>query len=103
LIASGGRGEVIVDGRTIPIVAGVETVIPVESRASDVVVEAWLREGTGEATWRFGFGPLAVGNPAVRNVVTGEPALVGPDSVVFRVRGKLPQRIAFVVRPARAE
>jgi hypothetical protein len=98
LTVSGGRGEVIVEGRTTAIAGGVETTIDLGSRTDSAVVEGWVRERAGEGVWQFAFGPAAPAGLTIRNVLAGEPVTLTPDAVVFRVRGKLPQRIAFVVR-----
>jgi Divergent InlB B-repeat domain len=103
LIASGGRGEVIADGRTTSVPGGVEIVIALDSRTADVVVEGWVRESAGEGVWRFSFEPATAAGRSIRNVFAGEPVTLTPDTVVFRVKGKLPQRIAFVVRLRREQ
>ena len=91
------------DGRTTPVAGGVETTIELGSRNDHVVVEGWVRERAGEGVWQFGFGPAAAAGPSIRNVVAGEPVTLTPNTVVFRVKGKLPQRIAFVVRLRRED
>jgi Divergent InlB B-repeat domain len=98
LILSGGRGEIAVGGRTVSVAAGAESETALDATPGDHVVEAWAREGAGEGVWRFYFGP---GDPADRrilNVLAGEPVTLTPDAVVFRVKGRLPRRVAFVVR-----
>jgi hypothetical protein len=74
--------------------------IALDDRAGDHVVEAWAREGTGEGVWRFDFGSGDSAGRRILNVIAGEPLSVTPEAVVFRVKGRLPQKIAFVVRVA---
>jgi Divergent InlB B-repeat domain len=98
-----GRGEVTVDGRTLSVAGGAEIAIALDPRSADVLVEGWVREGAGEGVWRFGFGPAAPAGPSIRNVLAGEPVTLTASTVVFRVKGKLPQKVAFVVRLRRED
>ncbi len=98
LIVPGGRGEVTADGRTLSVGAGIETPIALATRSGEVVVEGWVREGAGEGVWRFSLGSGPGGGRRIHRVLAGEPATLTPDTVVFRVRGRLPRRVAFVVR-----
>jgi hypothetical protein len=98
LALSNGRGEISVDGRTVSVAAGAEAEILLDGAAGDHLVEAWAREGTGEGTWRFAFPPGESAERRISAVLAGEPATVTPDAVVFRVRGRLPRKVSFVVR-----
>jgi hypothetical protein len=100
LLLQGGRGDVAVDGRTVFLAGGSNVSIAFDDTAGDHVVEAWAREGTGEGVWRFDFGSGASAGRRILNVIAGEPLSVTPEAVVFRVKGRLPQKIAFVVRVA---
>jgi hypothetical protein len=93
----------IVDGRTTSVAGGVETAIELDSRADYVVVEGWVRERAGEGVWHFGFGLAPAAPRSIRNVLAGEAVTLTASSVAFRVKGKLPQRIAFVVGPRRGD
>jgi hypothetical protein len=97
LTLSGGRGEVSVDGRTVSVGAGVETTLAADAGPGDHLVEAWVREGAGEGVWRFSLGPPSAPGRSIRNVLAGDPVSLTPDAVVFRVRARLPQKVAFVV------
>ncbi|HEY7516476.1 MAG TPA: hypothetical protein VIC87_18440, partial [Vicinamibacteria bacterium] len=98
LTLSGGRGEVTADGRTVSVAGGAETEIVIAPRTGEAVVEAWVREGAGEGVWRFGLGPSSEGGVRIQRVLAGEPVAFTPDAVVFRLKGRLPRRVAFVVR-----
>jgi len=100
LTLAGGRGEVSVDGRTVSVDAGTETALAAGTGPGDHLVEAWVREGAGEGVWRFGLGASSAPGRSIRNVLAGEPVSLTPDAVVFRVRGRLPQKVAFVVSVA---
>ena len=46
------------------------------------------------ATWRFDLSALGIVPGSVR-VVAGEVAQVGPDRVVFRLKGRTGERVVF--------
>jgi hypothetical protein len=98
LALAGGRGDIAVDGRTVSVAAGGESEIVLDASPGDHVVEAWAREGSGEGVWRFSFGAGDATDRRILNVLAGEPVTLTPEAVVFRVKGRLPQRVAFVVR-----
>jgi hypothetical protein len=98
LTLSGGRGDVSINGRTVSVGAGVETQIPGGARGGDSLVEGWVREGTGEGVWRFGLDSSSSSGQSILNVLAGDPVTLTPDAIVFRVKGRLPQKVAFVVR-----
>jgi List-Bact-rpt repeat protein len=100
LILSGGRADVSVGGRTVSVGAGAETEVAADVGPGDHLVEAWVREGTGEGLWRFVLGASAPAGRRIRNVLAGDPVSLTPDAVVFRVRGRLPQKVAFVLSVA---
>jgi uncharacterized repeat protein (TIGR02543 family) len=102
LALPGGRGDVVVDGRTVSVGAGAEVEIVFDGASGDHLVEAWAREGTGEGVWRFAFAPGDSGARRITAVLGGEPVTVTPDAIVFRIRGRLPQKVSFVVRMASA-
>jgi hypothetical protein len=97
LLVPGGRGDVTVDGRTLSVAGGVETAVSLAPRSGEIVVEGWVREGAGEGVWRFSLGPPE-GGLRIQRVLAGEPVTFTPDTVVFRLKGRAPRRIAFVVR-----
>src|SRR4029453_902394 len=95
LLLSGGRGDVSVDGRTLSVGAGPELEVAGNVGAGDHLVEAGVREGAGEGVWRFALAGLA-SRGAIRNVLAGEPVSVTPEAVVFRLKGRFPQKVAVV-------
>jgi hypothetical protein len=100
LLLQGGRGDVLVDGRTVFLAGGSVASIAFGDAAGDHVVEAWAREGTGEGVWRFDFGSGDAAGRRILNVLAGDPLSLTPEAVVFRVKGRFPQKVAFVVRLA---
>jgi Divergent InlB B-repeat domain len=100
LVLSGGRAEVSVGGRSVSVGAGTETEIATDVGPGDHLVEGWVREGAGEGLWRFALGTSADAGRRIRSVLAGDPVSLTPVAVVFRVRGRLPQKIAFVLSVA---
>ncbi len=96
LALAGGRGDVSVGGSAVSVGAGVETEVALNAGPGEHVVEAWVREGVGEGVWRFALSATASGR-SIRSVLAGEPVSLTPEAVVFRLRGRLPQKVAFVV------
>jgi hypothetical protein len=94
----GARADVTFDGR--PVLAGVmgDASVRVDAVAGGaVLVEGWLRDGTGPGTWRleFGAGPLP---PGALGVVAGDAVQVTPASVTFRLKGRPGERVALLLR-----
>ncbi len=98
LTVPGGRGEVVVNGRPVAVSGGVQTEVALPDGEEDLVVEAWLREGGGGGLWRFDLRHPAGDRPRTPSVLAGEPVHVGPGAIVFRLRGKRPERVAFALR-----
>jgi hypothetical protein len=80
-----------------------ETAIPLASGADHVVVEAWLRQRVGDGVWQFAVARTERAGWTIQNVVAGDPVALSPTSAVFRLQGKVPQRIAFVLRLRRED
>ena len=97
LDVEGGRGQVVVDGSTVTFVSrgsqqGAIDATPGAHRVEATVVGAAGRPGT----WRFRLvGPVAPGS--VR-VIAGAAVATGGEELVFRVSGKVGERILFVFR-----
>jgi len=97
LRASGGRGQVVVDGaQAVYPDAGTESFTtplgPGEHRFEATLVA--VTAGRGASTWRFDLAPLGVAAGSLR-VVAGDVAQVAADTVVFRLRGQAGERVVF--------
>jgi hypothetical protein len=92
----GGEGQVRVAGSAFPQPRGLARAAVAapagELRVEGVVVAA---EG-GPGTWRFELtGPVV---PGSLRVLAGDPLLVGPTAVAFRLAGVPGERVAFVAQ-----
>jgi len=98
----GGRGQLVLNGRQALFPGLGRSSLPVRLEAGENRVEATLVQAQGKAGfWRFEPGAergLAAGS---LRVITGEVALVTPDAVVFRMKGRPGERVVFTfwVRP----
>ena len=101
---SGGRGEVTVNGRTLLVTAGGEAYAAVRGRPGRNLIEAWVHaDAGGGGLWRFDFIQGSLG-PGGLSVLSGEPAVITPDSITFRLTGRPSERVSFVLRlPPRAD
>jgi hypothetical protein len=95
LSAPAGRGQVIVNGTDGAFVGPGLARLPMRFPRGPSQVEATLVAG-GSGTWRFDLSGLGVAGSL--RVVAGEVAQVGPEQVVFRLRGLPGERIVFVFR-----
>src|SRR5262249_45620207 len=93
-----GRAEVSVNGRSVLTAGSGAAQVSVPLLAGDNLVEGWLREAGGDGLWRLELRcPAASGGTTV-TVVAGDPVLVAPDAIVFRLRGRPGERVSFVLR-----
>jgi hypothetical protein len=92
LAVPGGKGQVIANGGFVlfPGAGRSELVLP--ARPGPNRLEAVLVEGERPGTWGF---TLASGEirPGSLRVLAGEAAAAGPQSVVFRLRGRTGERV----------
>lgn len=98
LDAPDGSGHVAVNGAVAAEAARAPVTIEVaEGGAGLVRVDGILEAAAGPGTWRF---ERVGGGPPVRlKVIAGEPALVTEQAIVFRLRGRPGERVAFAVVP----
>jgi hypothetical protein len=98
LDAPGATGNVTVDGAPTAGVGLASATIAVKEGAGEVRVQGVLATASGPGSWRFerhaGAGP-----PVRVRVLEGQVSLVTPEAVVFRVRGKPGERVAFAIVP----
>jgi hypothetical protein len=95
LMAPGGRGQVVVNGSEGAFVGPGLARLPLRFSRGANQVEATLVAG-GSGTWRFDLSGLGVAGSL--RVVAGEVAQVGPEQVVFRLRGLPGERLVFTFR-----
>jgi hypothetical protein len=95
LAVPGGRGQVVADG-TQAFFPGVGTVpLSLAVEPGPHRIEATLVDGTGRpGTWRFDLSSLG-GTPDALRVVAGQVIQIGPDAVVFRLKGQPGERLVF--------
>lgn len=95
LVLAGGRGQIVVDGaETLFATEGAET-LAVRIGPGAHRFEATLVAGGGRAgTWRFDLSGLGL-VPGSLRVTAGAVGPVGPDEVVFRLRGRPGERLVF--------
>jgi hypothetical protein len=100
LDAGDAAGRVIVNGAVAgPAARGVGAIEIREAADGMVRVEGVLEGASGPGTWRF--ERLAAGASRVRlKVLEGQPALVTEHAIVFRLRGRAGERVAFAIVPA---
>jgi hypothetical protein len=91
------RGEVMFNGPTVLLTGEGEGQVGLRAQPGNNLVEAWVRETTGPGLWRFEFDAAAI-EPGGLRVLTGEPQSVGPNSVTFRLSGRVGERLSFAVR-----
>lgn len=95
LAVPGGRGQVVANDAEVAFPGAGRSDLALTSRPGRNRVEATLVDGSGQAgTWRFTLaaGPVA---PGSLHVLAGEPAVLGADTVAFRLRGRPGERIVF--------
>ena len=96
LDAPDGSGRVAVDGAVIA--EATRAPATLEIGPGMVRVEGIVGTATGPGTWRF---ERAGGGPPVRlKLIAGEPALITEEAIVFRLRGRPGERVAFAIVPA---
>jgi hypothetical protein len=96
LEASGARGRVVVDGAgMVPVEPGgqrqVELPLAVTHR-----IEAVVDEIKAPGLWRFDLSGVNLRTDSVQ-VVTGEVVQLAPGFLVFRLSGRVGERIAFLI------
>jgi hypothetical protein len=96
LEASGARGRVVVDGAgMVPVEPGGQRQLELPLAATHRI-EAVVDEIKAPGLWRFDLSGVNLRTDSVQ-VVTGEVVQVAPGSVVFRLSGRVGERIAFLL------
>jgi hypothetical protein len=88
------RGQVIANGADVVFPGAGRFDLALPARPGHNRLEAVLVEGGQPGTWRF---TLAGGTiqPGSLRVLAGEAVAVGPETVVFRLRGRPSERVVF--------
>ncbi len=95
----GGRGQFVLNGSQAFFPGPGRSSLPVRLQAGENRVEAMLVQAEGEAgLWRFEPGGERGLTPGSLRVIAGQVALVTPDAVVFRMKGRAGERVVFTFR-----
>jgi hypothetical protein len=95
LDAPGATGTVTVNGAATAGVSRAAATIATRDEGEELRVQGVVATAAGPGTWRF--ERHSAGGPGVRlKVIEGQVALLTPDTIVFRLRGKPGERVAFV-------
>jgi hypothetical protein len=94
LALAGGRGQVIADGAAVLFPGPGRTDLVLPARPGRNRIEAVLVEGSGPGEWRFTLASGAIRAGTLR-VLAGEAAAVGPQMLLFRLRGRPGERLVF--------
>ncbi|HVR72464.1 MAG TPA: hypothetical protein VMT87_16635, partial [Vicinamibacteria bacterium] len=95
----GGGGQVLLNGATTVASGPGLNSAQARGRPGENRLEGRLTHGTGRAgTWRFELGANLRLEPGSLRILSGEPAVVTGDAVVFRLRGHPGEQVAFTFR-----
>ena len=92
-----GRGQVVLNGSdAIFPTAGGRVLLAGHPRSGENLVEATLIQATGQpGLWRFELAAERSLMPGSLRVIAGQTALITPDAVVFRMKGRPGERVVF--------
>jgi hypothetical protein len=95
LAIAGGRGQLVADGTEGRLAPGGRADVVLAPRPGTTSVEATILDAAGTpGSWRFTLASGAI-RPGSLRALAGEVAALGPDSIVFRLRGRRGERVAF--------
>jgi hypothetical protein len=99
LEAPGAEGHVVFNGQQSGFAGPGVARLTANPRAGENRVEGRLQKAQGQpGTWRFEVQSKDALEPGSLRVVQGEPVMVLPDAIVFRVRGTIGEQVAFTYR-----
>jgi hypothetical protein len=99
LDVAGGRGQVILNGRSVSFPGAGRTHGMGDAVRGTNRIEAVLAEGRGEGgLWQFDLGESDVEAGSL-TVVAGEVAELKPQAITFRLKGQAGERVVFTFRP----
>jgi hypothetical protein len=94
LALPGGRGQLIANQADVVFPGAGRSDLALPKRPGQNRLEAVLVEGGAPGAWRFTLAAGAIRAGSLR-VLAGEAVAVGPESVVFRLRGRSGERVVF--------
>jgi hypothetical protein len=95
----GAEGQVIFNGQQAGFAGAGVARLSATARPGENRVEARLQRAQGQpGTWRFEIQSKEALEPGSLRVLQGEPVLVLPDAIVFRLNGSVGEQIAFTYR-----
>jgi hypothetical protein len=96
---AGGTGQVLLNGATTVASGPGLNSAQALGRPGENRLEGRVTRATGRAgTWRFELGANLRLEPGSIRILAGEPAVVTGDAVVFRLRGRPGEQVAFTFR-----
>jgi hypothetical protein len=99
LEAPGAEGQVVFNGQQAGFAGPGVARLSASTRAGDNRVEARLQKAQGQpGTWRFELQSRDALEPGSLRVLQGEPVMVLPEAIVFRVSGAVGEQVAFTYR-----
>jgi Divergent InlB B-repeat domain len=99
LEAPGAEGQLTFNGQQTAFAGPGVTRVAVATRPGENRVEGRLQSASGQpGTWRFELQSRDLVEPGSLRVLQGEPVLVLPDAIVFRVAGRPGEQVGFTFR-----
>lgn len=99
LDVAGGRGQVILNGRSVSFPGAGRAHGMGDAARGANRIEAILAEGRGEGgLWQFDLGESEIEAGSL-TVVAGEVAELKPQAITFRLKGQAGERVVFTFRP----
>jgi hypothetical protein len=99
LEAPGAEGHVVFNGQQAGFAGPGVARLSAAVRGGENRVEARLQKAQGQpGTWRFELQSKEALEPGSLRVLQGEPVMVLPEAIVFRVRGTIGEQVAFTYR-----
>jgi hypothetical protein len=95
----GAEGQVVFNGAQTAFAGSGVSRAGAAARKGENRVEARLQKADGQpGTWRFELADSAALEPGSLGVLQGEPVLVTPNAIVFRLSGRAGETVMFTFR-----
>lgn len=94
----GGQGQVLFNARESRFAGRGLSRMTASARTGENRVDARLQAGTAAGTWRFEIVDKRSLEPGSLRVLQGDPVVVLPDAIVFRVAGRSGEQVSFTYR-----
>jgi hypothetical protein len=99
LSLAGGAGQVLLNGATtVAAGPGLNSAQALGRPGENRLEGRLIRAAGSEGTWRFELGANLRLEPGSLRILAGEPMLVTTDAVVFRLKGRPGEQVAFTFR-----